>query len=477
MIYSIGGDVKKSIFVFLSVLIMATMILSACTPPAPVAPAAPVEPAAPAAPAAPAEPAATTQPAAPAEPAGPKAYDPIVVAIWSGPEHDNLVKVAADYETATGNKVIVEEIARESYYEKLTTTFVGGGSDYDAAYIMSDWPPAWIKAEALQDMNQYFENKDIISADFNLDNLMPTANAFLHDGKIYAFPSEGDTAWLWYRKDLLEAKGIAVPETWEDFLAAAEALNNPPEMYGAVIAAKPDEAWWDFGYYLFGLGGDVLDENNKVIVNNEAGLNALTYYADLKAKGVTAPDVATYGYNEVLTSLQEGKAAMGIQWMAATMTFADCTLSPKVCKDGVSQLAYAMPPGVKQADGTIKRHVSGSQWGWGIPTGAKNGEAAYKFIEWLTGVEGAKLWAINGGIPSNSVALADPEVAKLVPQFALLAEVMPFRSIFPVRTVTPEIMVVFNEAITAAVSGAKTPKEALDSAAVKMQELLTGAGY
>ena len=153
---------KKSIFVFLSVLIMATMILSACTPPAPAALLSLqtcCEPAAPAAPAAPAEPAATTQPAAPAAPAGPKAYDPIVVAVWSGPEHDNLVKVAADYEKATGNKVIVEEIARESYYEKLTTTFVGGGSDYDAAYIMSDWPPAWIKAEALQDMNRTLRTK------------------------------------------------------------------------------------------------------------------------------------------------------------------------------------------------------------------------------------------------------------------------------------------------------------------------------
>ncbi len=39
------------------------------------------------------------------------------------------------YEEETGNKVIVEEIARDAYYDKLTTTFVGGGTDYDAAYI------------------------------------------------------------------------------------------------------------------------------------------------------------------------------------------------------------------------------------------------------------------------------------------------------------------------------------------------------
>ena len=84
-----------------------------------------------------------------------------------------------------------------------------------------------------------------------------------------------------YRKDLLEAKGIAVPQTWDEYLAAAKALNNPPEIYGAVIGAKPDEALWDFMFYLYSFGGEILDENFKPIINNEKGVAALTFYADL----------------------------------------------------------------------------------------------------------------------------------------------------------------------------------------------------
>ncbi len=87
-----------------------------------------------------------------------------------------------------------------------------------------------------------------------------------------------------------------------------------------MIGAKPDEALWDFMFYLFGFGGDILDKDNKVIINNEAGVTALTFYADLLKDKVVPPDVNTYGYNEILTTLQEGKAAMGIQWMAATQT-------------------------------------------------------------------------------------------------------------------------------------------------------------
>ena len=402
----------------------------------------------------------------------------IVVACWSGPEHDNLVKVAADYTAKTGNKVVVEEIARESYQDKLNTTFVAGGSDYDVAYVSSDWPPAWIKANALQDLDQYFNDPKVVAKDFDLKNYQPAINSFVFDGKTYAFPSEGDTAWLFYRKDVLEAKGLKVPETWDEFLSAAKAINNPPEIYGAVIGAKPDEAMWDFMHYLFSFGGDILDKDYKPIINNEAGVAALTFYSGLlRTEKVVPPDVNTYGYNEILTTLQEGKAALGIEWMAATQTLTDCTQSPKVCKDGQPLLGYTFVPGYKQPDGTVVHGTGGSSWGWVIPAGAKNGLAGYKFIEWLTGAEGGKKWALNGGIPSNQLALTDAEVAAKIPQFKMLGEVMPIRHLVPPTTVTGELVLAIDDAITAAVAGTKDPKTALDEAAAKMTTLLTDAGY
>src|SRR5690606_11100661 len=116
----------------------------------------------------------------------------------------------------------------------------------------------------------------------------------------------------------------------------------------------------------------------------------------------------------------------------------------------------------RQADGTIARRHGGSQWAWVIPTAAENGVDGYRFIEWLTSKEGAKLWALNGGIPSNSEALSDPEVVAMVPQFELLAEAMQFRNLFPITTVSPVMVTAFNDAVNAAVAGEKTPQEALD---------------
>jgi len=403
--------------------------------------------------------------------------DPVVVAIWSSPEHDNLVKTAKKYTEETGVEIIIEEIARESYFDKIKTVIVAQSDDYDVFYNMTDEVPAMIEAEGLTDLNQYINDPSIVSPDFDMAAIQSGAKYFADGDKLYGFPSEGDTAWMFYRKDLLEANGFDVPQTWDEYYKVAKALNDPGTMYGAVIGAKPDEALWDYMHYLYSFGGEVLDSDNNVIINNEAGVKSLEFYAGLAADGLVPPDVITYGYNEILTTLQQGKAALGIEWMAATAELTDPERSPNVSKDGVSLLAYTLVPGTKQADGTIIRGMGGSQWGWSILKESKNKVGAYKFIEWLTGSEGAAIWALNGGIPSNSTALADPEVVKKVPQFELLAEALPYIHIFPSLSVSGEMVTVYNEAITSCVAGKYTAKEALDDAAAKMTKLLKDAGY
>ena len=57
------------------------------------------------------------------------------VAVWSGPEADNLRKVVDEYVAATGNPVEIEEIARDGYADSLRTSVVGGGSEFDVIYM------------------------------------------------------------------------------------------------------------------------------------------------------------------------------------------------------------------------------------------------------------------------------------------------------------------------------------------------------
>jgi ABC-type glycerol-3-phosphate transport system substrate-binding protein len=391
------------------------------------------------------------------------------VAVWSGPEADNLRKVAEAYTAETGNPVEIDEIARDGYDAALKTAIVGGGADWDVVYASADWLPGFVAAGGLAPIDEYIAG---MPADFlNVEDLEPGISNLTFDGQVYGFPSEGDTAWLFYRTDLLEAAGIAPPQTMDEMLAAAQALNSTPDRFGMVIGSRTDEAWWDFMHYFWAFGGQLFDpETYEVTVNDEKGVAALTFYSDLlQTHGVVSPDVTTYGFNEILTALAQDKAAMGVEWMAATQSLTDCEQSPLVC----DKLAYQLiPPAVAGEYG-----FGGSSWGWVVPATASQKEAGYKFIEWLVGGPGAKLWALNGGIPSNKAALADPDVVAAVPQFELLAEAMPYRHITPLLTTSPEIVLAMQEAAAAAVAGAKTPQEALDEAAERIESALVEGGY
>jgi ABC-type glycerol-3-phosphate transport system substrate-binding protein len=178
-----------------AIIVVVAMLLAACGTPA-------AEP--------PEQPAATDAPAvqAPATeaPAAAEAK-PIVVAVWSGPEHDNLVKVAEEYTKATGKKVIVEEVAREAYFDKLNTITANCGKDYDAFYAMSDFVPAYVAAEGLKDLNTFFEDPKVVSPDFSLKDYGMATSFFTFNGKTYVLPSEetlpgcGIARTFWKRRE------------------------------------------------------------------------------------------------------------------------------------------------------------------------------------------------------------------------------------------------------------------------------------
>ena len=221
-----------------------------------------------------------------------------------------------------------------------------------------------------------------------------------------------------------------------------------------------------------------MDKDFKPIINNEAGVAALTFYSGLAAHRKSRRARCQYlRLQRDPDGPPRRQSGLGIEWMAATQTLTDCTQSPKVCKTASRCLVIPLFLVTRNPMVTGVHGTGGSSWGWVIPSGSKNGQAAYKFIEWLTGPEGGKMWALNGGIPSNQLALTDPEVAQKIPQFKMLGDVMPIRHLVPSTTVTGDMVTAIDEAVVAAVTGTKDPKAALDEAAAKMTDMLTKAGY
>jgi multiple sugar transport system substrate-binding protein len=58
-----------------------------------------------------------------------------------------------------------------------------------------------------------------------------------------AVPMDGWGQLLLYRKDLFQEKGLPVPKCWSTILMAAEALHNPPSIWGFEVATDPSETY------------------------------------------------------------------------------------------------------------------------------------------------------------------------------------------------------------------------------------------
>ena len=54
------------------------------------------------------------------------------------------------------------------------------------------------------------------------------------NGQYFAYPYYGLSRLMNYRISWLNEIGMDVPNTWSEFLKAAEALNKPPERYGFI---------------------------------------------------------------------------------------------------------------------------------------------------------------------------------------------------------------------------------------------------
>ena len=93
----------------------------------------------------------------------------------------------------------------------------------------------WAKEGALADLNE-------IAAQEGWDGVVPEAlQAFArHDGKWISAPvNVHSTNWVWANKAVLDANGVSVPQTWDEFVAAVEKLAAA----GVTPIAQGGQAW------------------------------------------------------------------------------------------------------------------------------------------------------------------------------------------------------------------------------------------
>lgn len=141
-----------------------------------------------------------------------------------------------------------------------------------------------------------------------------TITPYVYSDGTYAIPTFGMGQVFWYRKDMFEAKGLEVPQTFEEMLACAETLTDTEnDVYGIALPASLSMATDQviYSFMASANGGSVIDADNNITFNNEGTVAAYDYYAKLLQYSPVDSDTYTWGEPQAL--LNSGKAAMAIE--------------------------------------------------------------------------------------------------------------------------------------------------------------------
>ena len=175
---------------------------------------------------------------------------------------------AEEFTKATGIKVTAEKINQNDIPARITAAIESGGGP-DVFQMINNQPQLFANGIA---------NHDELFRELLGDQVYEWASgAVMVDGVARGVPTFNVANATVYRKDVFEELGLAVPQTWDDYLEIGRTLksNNWPigQTLGHTFGDSPT-----FTYpLLWSFGGQEVDGDGKVMVDSEGTRNALAF--------------------------------------------------------------------------------------------------------------------------------------------------------------------------------------------------------
>lgn len=334
----------------------------------------------------------------------------------------------------------------------------------DVATLDMTWIPVFASKHMLADLSALSGGK-VNGAPITTQYAKGALQAMSYQGHYVTMLYDFDVYSLYYRTDLLRAKGIAVPKTWDELLAAAKklAVTSNGKCVKSCFEIGPETFHWS--QFLYQNGGAILAPGNtRAAFNSPQGVSALAYYQRLLHAG------GIYWGTEQgdpMAGVKDGRIAMfndGPYWMGLLKSGAPDLKG----KWGVAPAPYSTQPG---------SYLGGT--GLGIPVNAPHPAAAWLFTQYLLQLPqqlGVARYA--GAAPATIAALRSSQLTKPDPYFGGQA---PFKSfLLAMQTAHPfpyvqqwnDIDTAISDAVAAALLGKNSPRAALDSGAAEVNSLL-----
>ena len=380
-------------------------------------------------------------------------------------------QIAREFEAKNPDiKVSMEYLSYDFIHDKIVTGMAANPPAYDAVMLDVIWPDEFIKAGYLLDVT------DRITPEMK-SGVFPAAwNGVTRNGRVYGMPWLMDVKYFMYNKDILEKAGIsAPPKTWEELVDQAQIIKDKGLVEFPIIWSwnQKEGVVCDYAALLYGNGGSFLDADGKPAFNNEKGVEVLTWMKQTLDDGLTNPSSISSDENAVRDNFNAGEAAFAVNWLFQYSDANDASKSAIV-----GQAAFApMPVFQAGVDAGIKGSSVDGSSAFAIMATTPYPDQTWKFLTYLASnevqikysAEMLPVWQADfEGDALKQLEAATSNNPVTVPAF--LAQ-FPYANERPTVPYYNEASAALQLAIQEALTGVKSPQEALDDAAAKWIEL------
>jgi len=448
-------EMKGKIFKSIVVMALFLMVLTACGGQTAATPEAEAQ-----APEAVVEATATT--ASMPEPTA-EVKEPVKLTFWNNWDSKNgeTIQALVDEFNAQNPDIVVENVFQP--YGEVTTllqTSIVSGTNPDLVALDLILIPQLVATGAVEPLDSYID----ADAEFDITDFYPLLAEYdVMEGARYAVPMSTNNMQLIWNKDLFKAAGLdpeVPPTTWDEMKAMAEQCQKKEEgIVGFEFFTQPtgEGITWQFQVWLWANGGEFLNaDNSAAAFNTEQGLGALTYVSDMLAGNGSQP--GPWGL------FGEQKACMQLDgsWLFGYRTGAPFEW-------GIAPVPA--PEGGQTASNVGGEHIF-------MFNNAKDKEAAWKFIKFMTSAETQLKWDMETGfLPVRKAVGENSEYIQWVnetePRMLPFVEGMPYAHTRPATPYYFEVSDAFSREIQLSLLGEVSPADALAAAEQAVNEVLS----
>jgi multiple sugar transport system substrate-binding protein len=373
---------KKRLWIVVTLALLLAMLVSACAVPVPPPPSA--------------APAETGSEAAPAEEEG---VTTLTWGMWGSPAEIATHQAVADAFMAEHPEIKIEITSEPwaDYFTKMQTLWASGDASQipDVLFLTPVLPYA--AQGVLENLDPYIEQ-----AGYDLEDYWPSLlDPAKFEGSVYGFPRDMSAEVLYYNKDIFDEVGIDYPTdewTWDDLLAAAEALTvrdgDQITRYGLAMEGGKYQLWVGQS------GGSILDDINNpssCTLDQPEAVAAIEFFAGMMNDGLAMRDANLSQAGGDSAVFASGQAAMIIQNASRVSQFNQAGLNYDVA-------AVPIPDGGQ-------RSASAVGAAWTMSAGSDNKDAAWTFLSWLQSTDGGqRVYTASGEILPALQSTANSDV-------------------------------------------------------------------